>query len=87
MKPENLLFDEDFNIKITDFGFSIGINGRDNSGFLQTCLGTDAYMSPQIHEEEEYLGAENDIFSCGVILFILKARNPPFRIADKTQDN
>ena len=44
-------------------------------------------MSPQIHEEEEYLGAENDIFSCGVILFILKAKNPPFRIADKTQDN
>ena len=54
MKPENLLFDQNFNLKITDFGFSIGINRRDNSGFLKTHLGTDAYMSPQIHEETEY---------------------------------
>ena len=54
MKPENLLFDQNFNLKITDFGFSIGINGKDNSGFLKTHLGTDAYMSPQIHEETEY---------------------------------
>lgn len=82
MKPENLLFDENFNLKITDFGFAIGLSGKDNSGFLKTHLGTDSYMSPQIHEESVYSGAENDIFACGVILFILKSRNPPFRVAD-----
>lgn len=38
MKPENLLFDSEFNLKIADFGFSTFLN-RD----LRTVLGTERY--------------------------------------------
>ena len=73
MKPENLLFDEDFNLKITDFGFSVYLSGRDGTGMLKTHLGTEQYMAPEIHEERAYKGDAVDIFACGLILFILKS--------------
>ena len=48
MKPENILYDEDFNLKIADFGFAAPVVGRDGSGYLHTKLGTDGYMAPEI---------------------------------------
>ncbi len=36
MKPENLLFDENFNVKIADFGFATALEGKDGSGKLYT---------------------------------------------------
>lgn len=49
MKPENLLYDENFNLKIADFGFATAIEGSDGSGLLHTILGTESYMAPEIH--------------------------------------
>ena len=49
LKPDNLLFDREFNLKIADFGFAGPIQGRDGSGFLTTKLGTANYMAPEIH--------------------------------------
>jgi serine/threonine protein kinase len=46
MKPENILLSGDFVLKIADFGFSIPLKGRDNSGVLKTKLGTPGYMAP-----------------------------------------
>ena len=43
-------------------------------------------MAPEIHEEKYYNGAAVDVFACGLILFILKSQNPPFRMADKASD-
>lgn len=40
MKPENILLDENFQIKIADFGFAAPVEGRDGSGALFTKLGT-----------------------------------------------
>lgn len=80
LKPENLLFDKDFNLKVTDFGFSVYLSGRDGSGMLKTHLGTEQYMAPEIHENRPYKGEAVDVFASGVILFILKSQNPPFRI-------
>jgi len=49
MKPENLLYDSDFNLKIADFGFATAIAGKEGDGLLKTILGTESYMCPEIH--------------------------------------
>lgn len=84
LKPQNILFDENFNVKISDFGLSISLLGRDGSGFLGSSVGTENYMAPEIHMRLAYVGTNIDIFALGVILFILFSYNPPFRIGHIT---
>ena len=81
MKPENLLLDENYNLKIADFGFAGPLEGRDGSGFLTTRLGTKNYMAPEIHLDAPYQGKQADLFSAGMILFIMVAQHPPFAAA------
>ena len=71
MKPENLLFDSEFNLKIADFGFAAPIEGRDGSGLNRTKLGTESYMAPEIHLKKPYHGASVDLFATAIILFIM----------------
>jgi len=49
MKPENLLFDTKFNLKVADFGFAAALAGRDGTGKMKTILGTESYMAPEIN--------------------------------------
>mgnify|MGYP000923872319 CR=1 FL=1 len=46
VKPENLLFDESFNLKLADFGFAKFLNDRSGKLSLHTALGTDGYIQP-----------------------------------------
>jgi serine/threonine protein kinase len=71
MKPENMLFDSQYQLKIADFGFSIVLSGRDGTGMLHTYLGTESYMAPEIHARKPYIGASVDLFALGIILFIM----------------
>lgn len=82
MKPENVLFDNLFNLKIADFGFAAPIAGRDGSGTLKTKLGTESYMAPEIHMRKPYNGASVDLFASGIILFIMVTQHPPFTKAE-----
>ena len=72
------MLDENFNIKIADFGFAAPLQGRDGSGYLKTMLGTQAYMAPEILLREPYQGHVTDLFALGIILFILQSGAPPF---------
>ena len=82
LKPENLILDKDFNLKITDFGFAAPIEGRDNSGLLNTQLGTASYMAPEIHLGKPYEGAKVDLFASAIILFVILTQRPPFASAN-----
>lgn len=43
------MLDNNFNLKIADFGFAGPVGGRDGTGMCTTLLGTQNYMAPEIH--------------------------------------
>lgn len=77
LKPENLLLmseGSDSDIKIADFGFAKRAN---NEKCLRTQCGTPGYVAPEILEGVPY-GTQADMWSLGVITFILLGGYPPF---------
>ncbi|KAL4105399.1 hypothetical protein PRIC1_003464 [Phytophthora ramorum] len=82
IKPENLLLDESFGLKIADFGLSGLREGADGAvAELYTQCGTRGYMSPEVLSCLPYEGEPTDVWSAGVVLFIMLAGFPPFQIA------
>lgn len=78
LKPENLLLDEDNNLKVTDFGLSVPASCTRLDGLFHTTCGTPAYVAPEVISRRGYDGAKADIWSCGVILFVLLTGQLPF---------
>ncbi|GAB4824277.1 CBL-interacting serine/threonine-protein kinase 11 [Ancistrocladus abbreviatus] len=78
LKPENLLVDENGDLKVSDFGLSAVKDQVRSDGLLHTLCGTPAYVAPEILTKKGYNGAKVDIWSCGVILYVLTAGYLPF---------
>lgn len=78
LKPENLLLDEHGNLKVSDFGLSALAESKCQDGLLHTTCGTPAYVAPEVINRRGYDGCKADIWSCGVILFVLLAGYLPF---------
>ncbi|QCE01055.1 hypothetical protein DEO72_LG7g2347 [Vigna unguiculata] len=79
IKPENILLDENDNLKISDFGLSALADSKHQDGLLHTACGTPAYVAPEVIKRKGYDGAKADIWSCGVVLFVLLAGYIPFQ--------
>ena len=75
LKPENLLLDSDLNVKIADFGLS---NIMTDGNFLKTSCGSPNYAAPEVISGKLYAGPEVDVWSCGVILYVLLVGRLPF---------
>ncbi|XP_047310886.1 CBL-interacting protein kinase 18-like [Impatiens glandulifera] len=78
LKPENLLLDEDDNLKVIDFGLSALAESKHQDGLFHTMCGTPAYVAPEVIYRKGYDGGKADIWSCGIILFVLIAGYLPF---------
>lgn len=78
IKPENLLLDENDNLKVSDFGLSALAESKWQDGLLHTTCGTPAYVAPEVIGRKGYDGAKADIWSCGVVLYVLLAGYLPF---------
>jgi calcium/calmodulin-dependent protein kinase I len=66
---------DDAPIKIADFGFAKF--DANNAHKLETACGTPGYVAPEILKGQKY-GKEVDVWSLGVIFFILLCGYPPF---------
>lgn len=77
LKPENLLFADEkttSDIMVTDFGLAKLV---DDETALKTACGTPNYVAPEILLQKGY-GKEVDVWSLGVIVFIILCGYPPF---------
>ncbi|MCL7031224.1 hypothetical protein MKW94_018127 [Papaver nudicaule] len=82
LKPENLLLDASGGLKVSDFGLSALPQQVREDGLLHTTCGTPNYVAPEVVNSKGYDGAKADLWSCGVILFVLMAGYLPFEEAN-----
>ena len=83
IKPDNiLLFGDNFEIKIGDFGLSSSIYGKYGKVLQSGNAGTYGYKAPEIIKGKYFDGEETDVFSLGVLLFILLIGIKPFPTAE-----
>jgi len=82
IKPQNLLLDACYQLKISDFGLSS--ISKDKKDFkdrtMKTQCGTRGFQAPELLKGDRYTKA-CDIFSCGVVLFIMLVGYRPFEHA------
>lgn len=88
IKPENILLSADGNLKIADFGLATLFSYKGARKLCQTRCGSPPYTAPEVVNCEnrpgtkklvkEYVGDLVDIWSCGVVLFVLLVGNTPW---------
>uniref|UniRef100_A0A7E4WA86 Protein kinase domain-containing protein n=1 Tax=Panagrellus redivivus TaxID=6233 RepID=A0A7E4WA86_PANRE len=79
IKPENILLNNEYSVKLTDFGLACVVTGP-----LYRICGTPTYVAPEILSKEGY-GLEVDVWSLGILLHIMLVGFAPFRSADRSQ--
>lgn len=75
MKIENIIVDHNDNVKILDFGLS---NFYDNKRYLQTFCGSLYFAAPELLMGRAYSGPEVDVWSLGIILYVMLCGVVPF---------
>eukprot|EP00755_Sulcionema_specki_P033143 Sspe_Gene.20411::Locus_7484_Transcript_1_1_Confidence_1.000_Length_3906::g.20411::m.20411 len=90
LKPQNLLLTRSNELKIADFGFSNFQNYTEDGKVtpslrLNTCCGTPNYAAPEVFLGKGYNGFKTDIWSCGVILYVMLCGQVPFKPTGKVQ--
>ncbi|KAL7721344.1 non-specific serine/threonine protein kinase [Entamoeba marina] len=89
IKPDNILFDNDGHIKLTDFGLCTGFHKDHEGSYFEmveraSVVGTPDYTAPEVFLQKGY-HKECDYFSVGAILFEMLAGYPPFVSDDSVQ--
>jgi serine/threonine protein kinase len=81
LKPENILYTapegapNGDQIKVADFGLARMVSNKD---MMKTACGTPGYVAPEILKNKGYDSGAVDLWSVGVILYILLCGFPPF---------
>ncbi|MED6136902.1 hypothetical protein PIB30_060034 [Stylosanthes scabra] len=76
LKPDNILFDSRDVLKLADFGSAEWFGG-DGGSLMTGVVGTPYYVAPEVLMGREY-DEKVDVWSCGVILYMMLAGAPPF---------
>ncbi|EPZ33618.1 kinase-like protein [Rozella allomycis CSF55] len=78
LKEENILVDENYKIKLIDFG-AINTIPTSESEYFTGLGGTPDYSAPEILLGKPYRGPEAEVWSLGILLFALVFRQSPFQ--------
>ncbi|XP_053296093.1 rhodopsin kinase GRK1 isoform X2 [Pleuronectes platessa] len=76
LKPENVLLDNDGNVRISDLGLAVEL--KEGKTLTKGYAGTPGYMSPEMLKGEKY-DTSVDYYTLGVTLFEFMAAKNPFR--------
>lgn len=82
LKMQNILVDEEFAIKLIDFGFASVTSPKKK--FTVFC-GTYSYMSPELVNRVPYDGKASDVWSLGVLLYMMLVGDFPFKGSDQSE--
>ncbi|KAJ8598783.1 hypothetical protein CTAYLR_010182 [Chrysophaeum taylorii] len=89
IKPENILCvctKDDTRIKLCDFGFAVRLDNANSTACLTKLCGTPQYVAPEILRRVPY-GAAVDLWSVGVVSYILLSGYAPFGDQPSLSDN
>ncbi|KAM4701492.1 rhodopsin kinase GRK1 [Discoglossus pictus] len=84
LKPENVLLDNDGNVRISDLGLAVEL--KENKNKTKGYAGTPGFMAPELLQGEEY-DYSVDYFSMGVTLYEMIAARGPFRCRGEKVEN
>ena len=98
VKPENIFLDANYCIKLGDFGLASTDDSTEQ--WKNTSVGTSGYMSPEVHscrydDNNDGMNQQqttcchqesSDVWSTGVVLFVMLYGVPPFGAVDSIND-
>lgn len=81
LKDENIIIDQNFQVKLIDFGSATFL---ESGKLFSTFYGTTEYCSPEVLSGNKYAGPELELWSLGVTLYVIMFFENPFVDIEET---
>ena len=82
IKAENILLNRHKHLKLIDFGFSLESKPPNT---IDTFCGTPTYMAPEIVSKRDHVPVYTDMWSMGILLYVMLQGNYPFRAKNENE--